>query len=169
MRSAVVDLSRAPSVFVPERQTASRVGAWFTGRGFSAPHRLVDIGWTGHHDGGTELAVTRDGHSDIDMWLRPRPVLGSSVFATTDEFATFLAAGQRSYGRSRHDGRLTVLDLHKSDAGYEPHAVERVSGAFVDRWRAVVGEVDSALRTTNARYEWKYYGLIPDGGPPRSE
>ena len=166
IRSAVLDEAGAPSVFVPARQTSSKLGAWFTRRGFSAPHELVDIDVASHQDGGTELRVTDQGVTSIDAWLRPRTTLQSEAFGSIDDFAKFLAMGERSYGRSRHDGKLTVLDLHKSDAGYEPLSVERISGSFVDHWNAAGGEIDSAFRTTDARYEWKYYGLIPDGGPP---
>jgi len=164
IRAAVLDAAGTPSVFVPARQTSSKLGAWFTRRGFSAPHELVDIDVALHQDGGTELAVRDHGITAIDAWLRPRTSLKSEAFGSIDDFAVFLAMGERSYGRSRHDGKLTVLDLHKSDAGYEPQSVERIGGAFVDQWQSAGGELDSAFRTTNARYEWKYYGLIPDGG-----
>jgi hypothetical protein len=163
-RYAVLDEAGAPSVFVPERQTASRLGAWFTRRGFSAPHGLVEIDVSTHQDGGAEVHV-RDGDKNVfGGWLRPRARVESLAFDGVDDFAAFLAMGERSYGQSRHDGRLTVLDLHKSDAGYEPQNVERISGSFIEHWKAVGGEVDSAFRTTDARYEWKYYGLIPEGG-----
>lgn len=165
VRYAVLDEAAAPSVFVPERQTSSKLGAWLTRLGFSAPHGLVDIDCSSHQDGGTELTVRADGAVTFEGWLRPRTTLQSGAFNTIDDFAQFLAMGERSYGRSRHDGRLTVLDLHKSDAGYEPQSIERINGTFADHWTAVGGEVDSAFRTTDARYEWKYYGLIPDGGP----
>ena len=168
-RYAVLDEGGAPSVFVPERQTGSRLGAWFTRRGFSAPHGLVDIEVSSHPDGGAEVHVRDDGTPTFDAWLRPRSSLESLAFDGVDDFAAFLAMGERSYGRSRHDGKLTVLDLHKSDAGYEPHMVERIGGSFIEQWKAVGGEVDSAFRTTDARYEWRYYGLIPDGGARESD
>jgi hypothetical protein len=168
-RYAVLDEGGAPSVFVPERQTGSRVGAWFTRRGFSAPHGLVDIELSSHPDGGAEVHVRDDGMPTLDAWLRPRSSLESLAFSAIDDFAAFLAMGERSYGRSRHDGKLTVLDLHKADAGYEPQTVERIGGSFIEKWKAVGGEVDSAFRTTDARYEWKYYGLITDGGARESD
>ena len=166
VRAAVLDEAGAPSVFVPARQTSSRLGAWFTRRGFSAPHELVEIDVASHQDGGTELRVTDRGVTAIDAWLRPHTAVQSEAFDSLDAFARFLAMGERSYGRSRHDGKLTVLDLHKADAVYEPLSIERIDGPFVDHWQSAGGELDSAFRTTNARYEWKYYGLIPDGGPP---
>lgn len=164
VRFAVLDEAGSACVFVPARQTSSRLGARFTRLGFSAPHDLVEIDRAPHEEGGTELAVTGGGETAFDTWLRPRATMQSGVFDGIDDFASFLAAGQRSYGNSRHAGRLTVVDLHKADAGYEPLSIERAGGTFIERWQAVGGEIDSAFRTENARYEWKYYGLIPDGG-----
>ena len=163
-RFAVLDEAGAPSVFVPERQTSSRLGSWFTRRGFSAPQALVDIDVSPHEDGGAEVHVRAGGTTAFECWLRPRTRPQSLAFDGVDDFAAFLAMGERSYGRSRHAGKLTVLDLHKSDAGYQPQTVERIGGSFIEQWKSLGGEVDSAFRTTDARYEWKYYGRISDGG-----
>ena len=92
-RYAVRDEGGAPSVFVPERQTASRLGAWFTRRGFSAPHGLVEIDVSTHQDGGAEVHVHHDGASMFDSWLRPRASVDSLAFEGVDHFAAFLSMG----------------------------------------------------------------------------
>lgn len=163
VRAGVLDESGTASVFVPERATGSRLGSAVTRLGFSAPHRLVEIRMSSHQET-TELIVGRGGSTELDCRLQTRDPIAAEVFADVEEFAAFVAAGERSYGLSRHDGQLTVLDLHKSDAGYEPLGVERFGGSFIDEWTNEGGELDSAMRTADARYEWTYHGLVPDGG-----
>lgn len=167
-RYAILAESGEPAVFVPERQTNFAVGARLSALGFSAPHRLVDIAIE-RESPATELRVQDGNDIMFEAALRPGGEFSSAVFATLDDFAAFMAAGVRSYGRSRHEGRLTVLDLHKDDGSYEPLFIEWIGGTFVDDWLAVGAQIDSALRTTDAHYVWKYHGLIADAvGSTRS-
>ena len=156
-------LDPSPAVFVTERLTSSRLGSAVTRLGFSAPHDVVDIAlakdrWT------ARLLAQRDGIPLLDARLRRGGEGSGSVFDGVASFSRFVAEGVRSYGTSRYPGRLTVLDLHKTENRYEPLAIERVTGGFVDRWAAVGGEIDSAFRTVDADYEWRYHGLVADAG-----
>ncbi len=152
-------LDPEPSVYVAERLTSSRVGSAFTHLGFSAPHSLVDLDVVKDRRVGRVRASVR-GTTILDARLARDGDLASSVFDDVTSFSRFLADGVRSYGPSRHTGRLTVLDLHKRDTSYEPLAVEEATGSFIDSWTAVGAEIDSAFRTVDADYEWRYHGLL---------
>ncbi|HEX8813687.1 MAG TPA: hypothetical protein VF742_17000 [Terracidiphilus sp.] len=163
-RYAVLDASAvpaSPAVFVTERQTNSRFGAWFTTLGFSAPHPRVDA-VIDHHSDRTLLRV----HSPEDGLLlaatvHPAAAPNSDLFASAREFADFIAQGVSSYGRSRHGSRLTKVDLHKEDASYTPLATSDLSGVFAEDWQRQGGVFDSAFHTSGGRYEWTYQGMTP--------
>ncbi len=163
-RYAVIDTSGAdekPAVFLTERFTNSSFGAWFTGLGFSAPHPLVQA--VIEHDGHTTaLRVHQTGDAREELFaanVQATDQCTSTVWQTTQEFVDFIAQGVSSYGMSRHAGRLTKLDLHKTDASYEPLEVLSLSGSVVAEWQACGATFDSAFRTQGGRYEWAYHGL----------
>lgn len=163
-RLGVLD-EAGPAVFVDERLTSSRVGSAFTHLGFSAPHRLVDLE-VAKDARRARITAASASTSLFEASLHRGGDLGGSVFDDVAAFAAFLAAGVRSYGPSRRRGRLTVVDLAKADSTYEPLRVESLAGGFADRWAAVGGgEIDSAFRTVDADYEWRYHGLVAAAEP----
>jgi len=160
-RFAVLDATAnppKPAVFVTERHTNSSFGAWFTSLGFSAAHRYVDS--TISRDGAsTRLSVSsREDGAMFDAIVRPAQDTSSTVF-DTNSFAAFIAEGVSSYGLSRHGTRLTRVDLHKTDADYEPLKAIEVGGPLVENWLRLGAVFDSAFRTSGGRYEWTYLGL----------
>jgi hypothetical protein len=160
-RYAVVDLTThppQPAVFVTERHTNSAFGAWFTSLGFSAAHRYVESSIS--RDGlSTRLSVSgREERPMFDAIVRPAPKTTSTVF-DANSFAAFIAEGVSSYGLSRHGTRLTRVDLHKTDANYEPLEASEVRGPIVENWIRLGAVFDSAFRTSGGRYEWAYLGL----------
>ena len=130
-RYAVIDqsLGRAtPAVFVSERQTNSAFGAWFTSMGFSAPHPHVHASIS-YQDAETRLRVeSPDEGLLFAAAVRPSPDAKSVLFESPEEFASFIAQGVNSYGRSRHGSRLTKVDLRKDDADYTPLEVSHLDG-----------------------------------------
>ncbi len=161
-RYAVLDIRRGegkPAVFVTERQTNSAFGAWFTTLGFSAPHPYVEAVLE-HQGTCTRLQVNAAG-GDLAFAANVEETqdLDSQLFASTQAFSDFIAAGVTSYGLSRHGDRLTVMDLHKDDATYQPLTVSGLCGPLVAQWQADGGVLDSAFRTSGGRYEWTYHGL----------
>jgi hypothetical protein len=145
----------SPAVFVTERTTNSALGSLFTGAGFSAQHEHLPA--TISRDDESTLVTLGDDR--FNGRAVPAPHWSSSLFPTLEGFSTFLAEGIRSYGKSRHEGQLTVLDLAKEDKGYEPLAAREVSGSLVQPWLDAGAVLDSVARTTNAKYCWTYHGL----------
>jgi hypothetical protein len=161
-RYAVLDHSggaATPAVFVTERQTSSAFGAWFTGLGFSSRHPYAPASIT-HRDPEVDLDVHRPGHKfRLHATVRPAPDAPSELFASAQDFAAFIAQGVTSYGPSRHRNKLTRVDLHKDDRGYEALDVLSLQSPLVDKWRAAGGVLDSAYCTRGGHYEWTYFGL----------
>ena len=166
-RFAVLDTSPGapvPAVYVTERQTNSAFGAWFTSLGFSAPHPYVEVHIQRENED-VRLDVTDPQKGNLfSATVRKTPELHSELFASSGDFARFIAQGVMSYGLSRHERRLTRTDLHKDDADYEPLEVRSLSGPLVQEWEAAGGVLDSAFRTSGGRYEWTYHGLTEEWG-----
>ena len=161
-RYAVLDGSAgtpSPAVFVTERQTSSAFGAWFTGLGFSCRHPYAAAGIV--HEGCEAALTAEDAHGGLPFraTVKPCAPAPSTLFDTPDDFGAFIAQGVASYGLSRYPGRLTRVDLHKEDRGYEPVEVLDLTSPLLDKWKADGAILDSAFRTSGVRYEWTYFGL----------
>lgn len=161
-RYAVLDHSEGepqPAVFVTERQTSSTFGAWFTGLGFSCRHPFAPARIT-HHDGGADIQV-EDGNGEFQFGATVRVTerTPSEMFASAEEFGAFIAQGITSYGLLRYRNRLTQVDLHKEDHGYEALEVCSLQSPLLQQWQAKGAVLDSASHTRGGRYQWNYHGL----------
>ena len=169
-RLAVMDLSTSPprpAVYVTERWSSSAFGSWFTSLGFSAPHPYAKATWERSESEVRATVVSPKRGPVVSARVRHTEAFESAAFDSTADFASFIAEGVSSYGLSRHPGRLTKLDLHKTDNTYTPLAVDELDGPVIREWQAAGGVFDSALRTSGGRYEWTYYGLTARS--PRAE
>jgi len=118
------------------------------------------------HDnaGGTRVQMSyTDGSAlfEAGVTQRKQPGLGSALFETVADFATFIKNGVSSYSPSLHPGQLTKVDLHKEDVDYEPlDAVVDFSELNTESWAGAGLEFDSAVRAkTGGNYLWTYQGL----------
>lgn len=160
-RYAVTDLSTGTpksAVFVTERQTNSSFGAWFTRLGFSAPHRHVNATITREEEIIRLSVKGSDQQNIFSATVRPNKATSSEIF-DCESFKQFIAEGVSSYGLSRHEARLTKLDLHKEDTDYLPLEVLDMSGSAIEEWLSNNGLFDSAFSTSGGRYEWRYLGM----------
>ncbi len=160
-RYAVTDVSTGTpksAVFVTERQTNSSFGAWFSGLGFSAPHRHVDASITREEEIIRLSVKSSDQQNIFSASVRPTGATSSEIF-DCDSFKRFIAEGVSSYGLSRHGSRLTKLDLRKEDTDYHPLEVLDMSGLAIEEWLNNEALFDSAFSTSGGRYEWSYLGM----------
>ncbi len=161
-RYAVLDVSDGspqPAVFVTKRHTSSAFGAWFTGLGFSCQHPYAPASIR-HRGPETELRVDESPQSaPFQATVRAAEETNSALFGSAGEFAAFIAQGVSSYGLSRYPNRLTKVDLHKQDYGYEPLDVLSLNSPLLEEWQADGAVLDSAFRTQGGQYEWTYHGL----------
>lgn len=160
-RYAVMDRrdGDAKAVYVTERLTNSGFGAWLTSLGFPAAHEHIAAALVANGDTTTIEVDEDDARSLFRATVRPAETLRSEIFASSADFAAFIARGVRSYGNSRHGARLTVVDLDKDDGTYVPLIVDRCGGSVADAWTARGAVLDSALLTTGGTYRWSYRGL----------
>lgn len=161
-RYAVLDTSGAmptPAVFVTERLTSNAFGAWFTSLGFSCRHPYIQAGIT-HNGEKTAIEIQRPSHPfHFSASVSPAPQSRSTIFPNAEAFGAFVAQGVQSYGLSRYPGRLTKVDLHKEDFGYEPLQVLSLHSPLIEKWQRHGAVLDSAFRTAGGHYEWTYHGL----------
>ena len=160
-RFAVIDESTGePSVYVVERNTNSRLGAFLSSLGFPGKHPWVDA------------RIERD----VDAWevtigdlfsarARRAASLRSSLFPSLEVFAAFLASGVRSYCPAVKPDTLNVVDLHKEEGAYEALEAERVTDRLLSEWLDAPETlpIDSAMRNAGGAYRWQYCGQRPRG------
>ncbi|MFN0137094.1 MAG: hypothetical protein ACKVS9_13370 [Phycisphaerae bacterium] len=147
-----------PAVYVTERNTNSRLGAFITSLGFPGEHRLVEASITSDASG-SQIRVRDKEHALFSATVARESVLRSSVFRSLDEFSAFMAGGVRSYCPAKNPGCFNVVDLHKSDSTYEPLRVTDLThDLFSESSGSSDAVQDSAVRTEHGRYVWEYVG-----------
>lgn len=162
-RFAVLEAdTKEPRVFVDERNTSSRLGAFITSLGFPGRHGLVDAGIE-HRDDATSLRVTDSrGAPLFAATARRGATFASELFPSLDAFSEFMARGVTSYCPAVKSGTLNVVDLHKDDSVYEPLAVDEVEDRLIAEWLGSPPSLpfDSAVRTAGGTYVWEYRGQV---------
>lgn len=160
-RLAVIDDSTgSPAVYVDERNTSSRFGAFVTALGFPGRHSRVDVRLD-HCGEGWDIEVGEATSPWFSASVRRGDAeLRSELFDSLDAFAAFIAQGVRSYCPAVKADTLNIVDLHKEDSRYEPLAVDHVHDALLVDWLGDGEDVtfDSAVRTAGGSYRWSYCG-----------
>lgn len=92
----------------------------------------------------------------------PSPEFDSAIFATMEEFVTFIKGGVSSWTPSVRPHKLARLDLAKDDVSYAPLSATVDFNALESLWRDADMQFDSAVRATGGTYRWTYRGLRSD-------
>lgn len=145
-------------VFIPRRDTSSRLNTLVGGRLFpgvhhharfrvaeDAEHVLVTLD---SDDGVTHVAV--DG-TVADEWP------ASSVFRSVAEASAFFECGSLGYSAGRTDGVFDGLELRTFGWDVTPLSVERVESSYFEDRRLFppgAATFDSALLMRNLAHEW---------------
>ncbi len=144
-------------VYIPRRDTSSRLNAWAGGRLFPGVHRRARFE-VREGAGRYELSMRGDDGMSLDVDARTTEGWPSgSVFGSLDEASAFFEAGSLGYSDSRRPGTFDGLELRTPDWAVAPLEVERVaSSVFDDRRLFPAGSVefDSALLMRNVAHEW---------------
>lgn len=147
-------------VYVPRRDTSSRLNALVGGRLFPGEHHharfaVVEDGERFHvaldgDDGETHVAIDARVAADLPT---------SSIFPSLVDASRFFDTGATGYSAtSRSDGRMDGLVLRCARWAVEPLEVERVeSSFFADRRLFPAGSVDfdCALLMRDIAHEWR--------------
>ncbi|HEX8207050.1 MAG TPA: hypothetical protein VF587_13400 [Solirubrobacteraceae bacterium] len=83
----------------------------------------------------------------------------SEVFATLEDFVSFIKGGVSSWTPSTKAERLARVDLAKEDASYAGLRGNVDFNSLESLWRDSGMELDSVVRATGGRYRWTYRGL----------
>ena len=145
-------------VFIPRRDTNSRVNTVVGGRLFPGIHHHAHVTTVtqGTHlrltftSDDRQMYVTVAGHADTSLPM-------TSVFHSITEASTFFERGSLGYSATHDPRRFDGLELRSQDWHVEPFTVEHVESSFFDdRTRFPVGTVtfDCALLMRNIAHEW---------------
>jgi hypothetical protein len=145
-------------VFIPRRDTSSKVNSFAGGRLFPGEHyhARFDVKEDGHSfrvafesdDGVTRLSFSGQ---------RGRGLPADSVFRSMEEASQFFKQGSLGYSARKEPGTYDGLELKTLEWEMEPLVATHVeSSFFADRNRFPEGSVrfDSALVMRNVPHEW---------------
>ena len=152
------DGERREGVYIPRRDTDSRLTALVGGRLFSGIHHLATFKVEESDDRFSVALVSDDGDTSVRVSGRITDRLPeSSVFPTVADASAFFEAGSLGYSLTRTTGRFDGLELRCEDWHVEPLEVDAVQSSFFeDESRFPPGsvELDCALLMRGIRHEW---------------
>lgn len=145
-------------VFIPRRDTNSRINQVFGGRVFPGIfHRGSFVG----NEAANQIGLTirrPDGTDEARFRGRIRDSLpATSLFATVAEAASFFSLGATGYSATREEGHYHGMELRSLDWQVEPMDIEEAyTSFFSDSQRFPQGsvELDCALVMRNIAHEW---------------
>jgi hypothetical protein len=143
-------------VYIPRRDTSSRLNALAGGRLFPGEHHLARFD-VRESDGefhvslrGDNVALLVEGHLAIKF---PQ----ESIFATLEEASSFFEAGALGYSATARPGHFDGLELRSLRWRVEPLAITRVESSFFSNQSSFPsGSVhfDCALLMRGIEHEW---------------
>jgi hypothetical protein len=149
----------ANGVFIPRRDTSSRISALAGGRVFPGWQRRARFD-VREGRGRFEIRVTsQDGLADVevDAQLSEGPMPGS-IFATVEEASTFFRSAPIGYAATPCDGVYDGVELGADGWNLEPLRLQRVTSAFFDdpaRFASGTATVDSAFLMSQITTRWR--------------
>lgn len=146
-------------VFIPRRDTSSRLQAFAGGRVFPGVHHSAKFE-VNEQDGAIQLEMhARDGMASVKVHARPDSRLpATSVFASLADASDFFARGSVGYSATENPACCDGLELHTARWEVEPLAVDLVKSSFFDdesRFPNNAAHFDCALLMRNIRHEWR--------------
>ncbi|MEV4942662.1 DUF2071 domain-containing protein [Streptomyces zaomyceticus] len=145
-------------VYIPRRDTASRLNAWAGGRVFPGEHGRADfeVDETPHR---TRVALaTRDGDVRVDVTVEPADELrGSELFPDLAAASRFFRAGAKGFSPTAA-GHLEGMELHTDAWHVEAGRVSAAASSFFDdpdRFPPGSATLDCALIMRNVPADWR--------------
>ena len=160
-RFAVVwdrDGRREEGVFIPRRDTSSRLNALAGGRLFPGEHHHARFGVAETKDRLQVSFESDDKQVRVSVEARIADAMQSgSIFSSVDEASRFFEAGSVGYSTTTDPQRYDGLELRCKTWAIQPLAVDRVhSSYFADLSRFPAGSItfDCALLMRAIEHEW---------------
>lgn len=158
-------------VFIPRRDTGSRLNKLAGGRIFPGEHHAADFSVRDldgkidfhmrAHDGSVEVKLSGEDADSLPV---------NSSFADLSEASSFFEKGSLGFSVTRDPGRLDALRLRTLNWSIQPLAVKQVfSSYYMDTARFPAGSVqfDHALIMRDVPHEWHGCDDLPSGDTKR--
>lgn len=151
-------------VFIPRRDTSSRLNTIVGGRIFPGVHHLASFDVRETESEFRLHMQSEDGNARVLVEAEIGDQLpGTSIFRSTAEASAFFERGSLGYSVTATPGEFDGLELKSFRWQITPLAIRRVeSSFFADRSRFPEGtvEFDSALLMRGIEHEWHVRGTL---------
>jgi hypothetical protein len=145
-------------VYIPRRDSDSRINAFVGGRVFPGRHQRAAFAVSESEDRFDVALRSGDDRTHVAVVGRIAQLLPpGSVFANLEEASAFFRRGAFGYSPTRRAGRYDGLELRVAEWRVEPMAVEHVASSFFDdasRFPAGTTAFDCALVMRDTPHTW---------------
>ncbi len=145
-------------VFIPRRDTSSRLNTWVGGRAFPGEHHQAQFAVTETRDQFNVELHSTDGQTFVSVRAQLADALpSSSIFESLGDASAFFEAGSLGYSATHQPGRYHGLELQSHNWKVEPLMVQAVRSSFFDdRDTFPAGSIhlDCALLMRGIQHEW---------------
>ncbi|MFE2044224.1 DUF2071 domain-containing protein [Streptomyces sp. NPDC059477] len=146
-------------VYIPRRDTASRLNVWAGGRVFPGEHGRAGFEVHETADRVRVAFATWDGDIRVDVTVEPSDELrGSELFADLAEASRFFQDGAKGYSATRSGRHLDGMELHTDAWHVEAGRVRSAASSFFedpDRFPPGSATLDCALVMRNVPAGWR--------------
>ena len=154
-------------VYIPRRDTSSRLNCWAGGRVFPGEHHLARFDVAEAADSYRVALQSLDGKANLLVQGRPTDSLpDSSIFDSVADASNFFQCGSLGYSPNRRQRSFDALELCSFNWQVQPLDVEQVESSFFsDRELFPEGSVtfDNALLMRGIRHQWQSRESLPMG------
>ncbi|MGW7427806.1 DUF2071 domain-containing protein [Streptomyces sp. NPDC054813] len=154
-------------VYIPQRDTASRLNAWAGGRLFPGKHGRADFEV---HETPAQIRValaTRDGGTRVDVTVEPAAELhGSELFADLAEASRFFRNGAKGFSATSSGRHLDGMELRTDAWHVEAGRVHCAESSFFDdphHFPPGSATLDCALIMRDVPASWRPLPVMASG------
>ncbi len=145
-------------VYIPRRDTSSRLNALIGGNLFPGVHSLADFTVQENDDQFQVSLDSKDGETHVSVKAHLSDKLpDQSIFNALEEVSDFFENGSLGYSATRQAGTYDGLELRTFNWSVKPLSVDKVESSFFDDDQLFpTGSVqfDNALLMQNIEHEW---------------
>lgn len=160
-------------VYIPRRDTDSRLNTFFGGRIFPGVHHRARFTIRETADRFDVALESADGDTRVEVVGRlARALPAGSVFPAVEDASAFFESGSVGYSPERRPGLYDGLELRTDRWSVQPLAVEHVVSSFFDdpdRFPPGAAAFDCALVMRDVSHEWHSSPSLADGAGPEHD
>ncbi|MGX1885939.1 DUF2071 domain-containing protein [Streptomyces sp. NPDC055287] len=145
-------------VYIPRRDTASRINSWAGGRVFPGEHGRADFDVQETPEEVRVAFATRDGDTRVDVTVEVADELrGSHLFADLKEASAFFRRGAKGFSATSSGRHLDGMELRTDAWRVEAGRVRSATSSFfsdLDRFPQGSATLDCALVMRDVPVSW---------------